>query len=705
MQNKRYLTKSAFKVALSCPHKLYYYAHPDEYENANANDEFLESLAEGGFQVGELAKIYCDVPADCDLKNVMGHDESLERTQQLMQRDEVNIAEAAFCFGNLFVRVDILKKHGHNIELIEVKAKSWNPETDAFVSSRPKGAIISGIRPYVYDVAFQKYVVVNALKALYPNEVFTVKAFLMMADKSKQADIDGLNQLFKIVKNSNGRAEAVMVGDARERIAKSKVQVVTPFDIDEICDNVIAGETTEQNAEKMQNAVTCEGMKFVPFIQYVSSFYAKGERCPATTVLGGKCLRCEFHSTGDNTQKDGKRECWLTQVSANDLDHRPLIATLNGANLGTKRSKWVSDGKYFMDQLTEQEMSPFNEKTPDAPGLDDYQRKWLQIGLETNNQAILSRFSDGLQGHTYLDTEGLRKEMATWHYPLHMIDFETTAVALPFYKDMKPYEQVAFQFSHHIIYEDGRIEHAGQYLNEDVSRFPNFEFVRELKRQLSKDNGTIFRYATHENSILCAIARQLADSQEPDKDELIAFIRTITHYNRKGDEANHYQGKRDMVDLLQVVKRYFYQLDEMHGSNSIKQVLPAVLNSSDYLKQKYCHPIYGSQIKSQNISADKPLAWIHIDDDGHVDSPYHQLPSVGELIDMSEEDMSQMETLSTNETDFEVANGGAALTAYSKLMFTDDLCMTDALREALLRYCELDTMSMVFIWEYFRQSL
>ena len=55
MQNKRYLTKSAFKVALSCPHKLYYYAHPEEYENANANDEFLESSAEGGSQVGELA--------------------------------------------------------------------------------------------------------------------------------------------------------------------------------------------------------------------------------------------------------------------------------------------------------------------------------------------------------------------------------------------------------------------------------------------------------------------------------------------------------------------------------------------------------------------------------------------------------------------------------------------------------------------------
>ena len=693
--NFRLLTKSAFKIALSCPHKLYYYGRPDEYENANANDEFLESLAEGGFQVGELAKIYCDVPADCDLKDIMGHEESLQRTQELMQRDQVNIAEAAFCFENLFVRVDILKKDGNNIELIEVKAKSWNPDTDKFISSKPKGAVASGIRPYVYDVAFQKYVVCKAL-----GEAYHVKAYLMMANKSKRADIDGLNQLFKIEKNQQGHAEAVMAPDARQRIAQSHEQVVTPFPVDELCNAIIAGETTEQTTDKNP---TCMGMRFVPFINWVADFYCNDHRCPAPVELAGKCLKCEFHCAAGSEMKDGKCECWLTQVTEQDYNHRPLIATLNGSSLSSNRGKWVSEGKYFMDQLTETELKPYNEKTPDAPGLDDYQRKWLQIGLETKNEGILSRFKEHLNGNVYLDVDGLREEMATWKYPLHMIDFETTAVALPYYIGMKPYEQVAFQFSHHIIYEDGRIEHAGQYLNEDVTKFPNFDFVRELRRQLSLDQGTIFRYATHENSILRAIAGQLADSKEPDKDELIAFIRSITHEKDK----NHnlvYQGERDMVDLLQVVKRYFYQLDEMHGSNSIKQVLPAVLNSSQYLNDKYSQPIYGSLIPSCNISANQPKAWITLDADGHVESPYHQLDSVGSLIGMSEEEMMQMEQLSTDEKDFEVANGGAALTAYNKLMFCEGEKMSSALREALLRYCELDTMSMVFIWEYFKHS-
>ena len=62
-----------------------------------------------------------------------------------------------------------------------------------------------------------------------------------------------------------------------------------------------------------------------------------------------------------------------------------------------------------------------------------------------------------------------------------------------------------------------------------------------------------------------------------------------------------------------------------------------------------------------------------------------------------------------SDAEFQVANGGAVLTAYNKLMFCDDgsqqgSLKEGALREALLRYCELDTMSMVFIWEYFKEE-
>ena len=76
---------------------------------------------------------------------------------------------------------------------------------------------------------------------------------------------------------------------------------------------------------------------------------------------------------------------------------------------------------------------------------------------------------------------GLKKEMKSWVFPLHFIDFETSAVALPFNKGRHPYEQIAFQFSHHICYADGTIEHASEYINTTPGEFPNFKFIEALK--------------------------------------------------------------------------------------------------------------------------------------------------------------------------------------------------------------------------------
>jgi len=150
-----------------------------------------------------------------------------------------------------------------------------------------------------------------------------------------------------------------------------------------------------------------------------------------------------------------------------------------------------------------------------------------------------------------------------------------------------------------------------------------------------------------------------------------------------------------------VVNRYFYEPREMGGSNSIKVVLPAVLNASQFLKDKYSKSIYGKEIPSQNISSTAPIAWITTDAAGHVENPYHLLPPVSSLLDIPIIDDEMLEKMGDDMT---IANGGAALTAYNKLMFCDGT-MTPALREALLRYCELDTMAMVFIWEFFNQHV
>ena len=702
MTTNKLFTKSAFKQALHCPASLYYY-YDSNYANQDNEDDFLQALAEGGQQAGDLAKLYYHVEPDCDIKS-LEYEEALFRTEELFKRKDVTIAEAAFKWENCFVRADIIEKKGKEIKLIEVKAKSWE-DGKAFLNKSE--AIDSGIREYVYDVAFQKYVIQNALGTEY-----TVNAYLMLADKTIASDApDGVNQFFEIVKADDTIHGKGKVTVNRKPNADSLLKykhILQEFDVNEVCQKVLDGKTSEQKDEKKPYL---GGYVFKDFVKVMSEQYVKHER--HFSALGGKCFKCQFFSNEKTPGKmDGKRECWTEKARFKEDDFgRPLVGELWCGQIGPRslKDELVGKGKYFLEQVTEDDIKPKDSKTK-YTGLSPLERRLLQIGLTTGNDDLLKPYEknlhkDPLNNKYYLDVEGLRelKKQEKWEYPYHMIDFETTAVALPFYKGMHPYEQVAFQFSHHIINEDGTITHRGQYLNTEKHHFPNFDFIRELKSQLEKGNGTIFRYATHENTILRAIRKQLEESKVSDRKDLEDFIDSIT-YVGKGDKKNH--GERDMVDLLEVVKGYYYHPD-MKGSNSIKAVLPAILNSSKAIREKYSKPIYGTEIESKNYRNGETVTWIDLGPDGKVVNPYKELKPIADFLGVTENELAEYDREKAEkeaEDSSSIANGGAALAAYTKLQFSDNT-MTEALKQALYRYCELDTMSMVFIWEFFHEML
>jgi hypothetical protein len=87
----RYLSKSRFKLALECPTKLYYDGKAD-YANQKIEDTFLMALADGGFQVGELAKQY--FPGGVEIKTLNDND-AIKQTSELLKKEQVIIYEAA----------------------------------------------------------------------------------------------------------------------------------------------------------------------------------------------------------------------------------------------------------------------------------------------------------------------------------------------------------------------------------------------------------------------------------------------------------------------------------------------------------------------------------------------------------------------------------------------------------------------------------
>ncbi len=138
-----------------------------------------------------------------------------------------------------------------------------------------------------------------------------------------------------------------------------------------------------------------------------------------------------------------------------------------------------------------------------------------------------------------------------------------------------------------------------------------------------------------------------------------------------------------MVDLLKLLKNYHYHRD-FGGSTSIKDVLPVVLNSSEALKKKYSRPYRGGNFRNQ--------LWYREDASGRVIDPYKLLPPVG------------FEELSDYEAGEEmIADGGSAMMAWARMQFDDvPQQRRDAVFDALLSYCELDTLAMVMLVEAWR---
>ena len=92
------------------------------------------------------------------------------------------------------------------------------------------------------------------------------------------------------------------------------------------------------------------------------------------------------------------------------------------------------------------------------------------------------------------------------------------------------------------------------------------------------------------------------------------------------------------------------------------------------------------------------MAWVQFDEQGNVKDPYKLLSSLFEGIAEAEKAHFL--------TDEDLAGGGAAMTAYAKMQFTEmsDL-EKERIEEGLYRYCELDTLAMVMIMQYWQIEL
>ena len=174
------------------------------------------------------------------------------------------------------------------------------------------------------------------------------------------------------------------------------------------------------------------------------------------------------------------------------------------------------------------------------------------------------KLSDGMRrvrevvvtGRPYIGP-GLADALDQIRFPAAFIDFESTTTPIPIFPLTRPYQQICFQWSVHVLdARDAEPRHL-EFLHEDASD-PREEFCRSLFDAI-RHCRSVVHYSSFEKTQLKAMAADgIAKAQE--------LVDLITERG---------------VDLEQIVKEQVY-LEAFKGRSSIKYVLPALVPSMSY---------------------------------------------------------------------------------------------------------------------------
>jgi len=168
----------------------------------------------------------------------------------------------------------------------------------------------------------------------------------------------------------------------------------------------------------------------------------------------------------------------------------------------------------------------------------------------TDNQSI--QRAAVLAGQPHIDRPALTAFLGQLEYPVSYLDFETIGTAIPLFDGVKPYQQVPFQYSLHIVHQPGDTPEHFSHLAVGPAD-PRPEFMRQLVKDLPATGSVVTYNASFETSRLNECCALLPEYQP--------WLKKL---------------KPRIVDLLLPFRGFRYHHPDQHGSNSMKAVLPAL---------------------------------------------------------------------------------------------------------------------------------
>lgn len=106
-----------------------------------------------------------------------------------------------------------------------------------------------------------------------------------------------------------------------------------------------------------------------------------------------------------------------------------------------------------------------------------------------------------------IDRSELRRRLGRLRFPLHFLDFESIDFVIPRYPGTHPYQQLPFQFSCHVLHEDGRVDHR-EYLHTTPDD-PRPALTEALVDALNDTGSVIAFHADYERLRMQELAEAL----------------------------------------------------------------------------------------------------------------------------------------------------------------------------------------------------
>lgn len=625
-----YLTKSDFKACADCRTRLYY--RKNRYPTSNDDNPFLQLLADGGFMVEFVAK--AQYPGGIDLADERDPATAYAKSRELLAHEGAVVFEAAAISGSYYVRTDILLRRGDSLDLIEVKSSSLDGDAAAEPFRNARGGIIPKWREYLLDLAFQTMVV----RAAFPG--LRVNPSLCVINKAHRVAAHETISRFTVSRDETNSRSRSVVHYAGDPSALKGTQVLVRRDATAEVEELIP--EVKRKAEELATLLEPTGVRRVQ--EGIADHYRI-------------CRTCEYRVAPEE-KPNGFGECWgaLANVQPHILEmHR--VGQIARKDEPDPVATLLKRGRASLCDLEAQDLAG--------------------DGARAERRLIQWRHSKDA-GSEYLPDE-LRSELTahrnTPGYPLHFMDFEACDISLPPHAGLKPYERVAFQWSCHTLYSDGRLTQA-EWL--DTGRtIPNFVFARTLRETLG-ETGTVYVWSAYEQTTLRKVMEQIGEWLARDPAGAVAAARVADEAALRDlaswidrllgpEDADGKRHSPRIVDLHEIALRHYFH-PRMGGRTSIKVVLPAVWESNAALR---AHPWFSEY--NQSGANGRPI------------DPYKTLPPL---------------PLGDEATDDVVKDGTGAIRVYQDLIFRSDhdKFVRNNRRNLLLQYCKLDTAAMVMIW-------